>query len=136
MVQGGSILSTKLYNMWSMIFGCQPWERLMFLPCNSSWILHDSTRAMDVVKLLNLLKSEPNLSRWEMIKLLGFSCSCVIFQLYIYSGCLAMIGPPTHYFSGGPQIIGCGCKYWVSCLYFGVDADYIPTKIVGGQPNW
>jgi hypothetical protein len=85
------------YYMWSMIFGCQPWERLMFLPCNNSQILHDSTRAMDVIKLLNLLKLEPNLSRWEMIKkLMGFSCSCVIFQLYIYQGCVAMIGPPTH----------------------------------------
>jgi hypothetical protein len=60
----------------------------MFLPCDSSWILHDCTRALDVIKLLNLLKSEPNLSRWEMIKLMGFSCSCVILQLYIYRGVL------------------------------------------------
>jgi len=141
MVQGGSILSTKLYCMWSMIFGCQPRERLMFLPCNSSRILHDSTRAMDVIKLLNLLKLEPNLSRWEMTKLMGFSCNCVIFQLYIYGGCVAMIGPPTHYFSGGHpnnwvwiQILGLLSLFWCGCWLYSHQNSGWPTKLIRQNP--
>jgi len=130
------------YYMWSMIPGCQPWERLMFLPCNNSQILHDSTRAMDVIKLLNLLNSEPNLSRWEMIKLMGFSLQlCDFSTIYIYRGCVAMIGPPTHYFSGGHpnnwvwmQMLGLLSLFWCGCWLYSHQNSGWPTKLIRQKP--
>jgi hypothetical protein len=54
-----SVLYKQLYYLWSMIFGCQSSERLMFLHVPSArMILNDSTVAVDVIKLLNLSRPE------------------------------------------------------------------------------
>jgi hypothetical protein len=47
----GSVLSTKPFFLWSMIFGFQT-HRKVQVPFGSYWILNDSTGVLDVTKLL------------------------------------------------------------------------------------
>ncbi len=82
-----SVFSTKLYYLWANDLWALKLEKVLVPPV-SSWILNDSTRAVGVTKLLNLLRSEVDKSSLFLLPSFDFSTLCTKINLVDPKACM------------------------------------------------
>jgi hypothetical protein len=82
-----SVVSTKLYYLWANDLWASKLEKVLVPPV-SSWILNDSTRAVGMTKLLNLLRSEVDKSSLLLLPSFDFSTLCTKINLVDLKACM------------------------------------------------